>query len=53
MKQKILSAADPEQPFHDLIQAGGRTVMNGGDPYEDDLEADSEPGTNLEAQRPS
>ena len=41
MNDPSLSMPSPSEALVDLVQDGGRRVMDGGDPYEDDVESDS------------
>jgi hypothetical protein len=40
MNDPSLSTPSPSEALVDLIKDGGRRVMYGGDPYEDDVERD-------------
>jgi hypothetical protein len=43
MSDPSLSSPPPSEMLVDLIKDGGRRVMYGGDPYEDDVERDTPP----------
>jgi hypothetical protein len=43
MSDPSLSMPSPSELLLDLIKDGGRRVMYGGDPYEDDVERDLPP----------
>jgi len=43
MSDPHLSMPSPSELLTDLMKDGGRRVMYGGDPYEDDVERDTPP----------
>jgi hypothetical protein len=43
MSDPSLSMPSPSELLTDLMKDGGRRVMYGGDPYEDDVERDTPP----------
>ena len=49
MSDPILAMPNPSEIMLNLLKDGGRRVMYGGDPYEDDVERDSPTSTSLGA----
>ena len=49
MSDPILAMPNPSEIMLNLLKDGGRRVMYGGDPYEDDVERDSQTSTSLGA----
>jgi len=42
MSDPILAVPNPSEMMLNLLKDGGRRVMYGGDPYEDDVERDNQ-----------
>jgi hypothetical protein len=49
MSDPVLAVPNLTETSINLIKDGGRRVMYGGDPYEDDVERDSPSSTSLSA----
>ena len=49
MSDPVLAMPNPSEIMLNLLKDGGRRVMYGGDPYEDDVERDSPTSTSLGA----
>ena len=49
MSDPILAMPNPSEIMLNLLKDGGRRVMYGGDPYEDDVERDSQISASLGA----